>query len=134
MVGIPKTSRYIPINLVDIEFTVTDKGTVYQVKGMPFGATAFTDANKNLTADVTIAGKSVVQLLQAGPQSLQVALNKRQQLLVEAGVIDVADEYLILFPSNLSSESTSSAFEALKILLRPAAVLMLHQVQLLKHH
>lgn len=110
LVSIPKTSRYIPINLSTIEFTVTDKGTVYKVTGANYGATAFTDANKNLTADVTITGKSVVQLLQAGPQSLQVALNKRQQLLVEAGVIDVADEYLILFPSNLSSESTSSAF------------------------
>lgn len=114
MVGIPKTSRYIPILINDIQFTVTDKGTVYQVRGMPFGDTAFTDANKNLTADVTIAGKSVVQLLQAGPQSLQVALNKRQQLLVEAGVIDVADEYLILFPSNLSSESHNNLGNSLR--------------------
>ena len=110
LVSIPKTSRYIPILISDIDFTVSDKGTVYEVKAMPFGGTAFTDANSNLTSDVTVTGASVQQLLQSGEKSLQVALNKRQQLLVESGVIDVADEYLILFPQNLSSESTSSAF------------------------
>jgi hypothetical protein len=110
LVSIPKTSRYIPILLTDIDFTVTDKGTVYEVKAMPFGGIAFTDSNSNLTSDVTVTGASVQQLLQSGEKSLQVALNKRQKLLVDAGVIDVADEYLILFPQNLSSESTSSSF------------------------
>ena len=110
LVSIPKTSRYIPIRLTDIDFTVTDKGSIYQVQADPWNSTALTDATSNLTADVTIAGATVQQLLQSGPKSLQVALNKRQQLLVDAGVIDVADEYLILFPQNLSSESTSSAF------------------------
>ena len=110
MVSIPKTARYIPIRLTDIDFTVTDKGSVYQVQADPWNASALTDATSNLTADVTIAGATVQQLLQSGPKSLQVALNKRQKLLVDAGVIDVADEYLILFPQNLSSESTSSAF------------------------
>jgi hypothetical protein len=110
LVSIPKTSRYIPILISDIDFTVSDKGTVYDVKAMPFGSIAFTDANSDLTSDVTVTGASVQQLLQSGEKSLQVALNKRQQLLVEARVIDVADEYLILFPQNLSSETTSSAF------------------------
>jgi hypothetical protein len=110
LVSIPKTSRYIPILLTDIDFTVTDKGTVYEVKAMPFGGIAFTDSNSNLTSDVTVTGASVQQLLQSGEKSLQVALNKRQKLLVDAGVIDVADEYLILFPQSLSSESTSSSF------------------------
>jgi len=110
LVSIPKTSRYIPILISDIDFTVTDKGTVYEVKAIPFGGIALTDANSNLTSDVTVTGASVQQLLQSGEKSLQVALNKRQKLLVDAGVIDVADEYLILFPQNLSSESTSSSF------------------------
>jgi len=110
LVSIPKTSKYIPILITDIDFTVTDRGTVYDVQAMPFGSIAFTDANNNLTADVTVTGASVQQLLQSGEKSLQVALNKRQKLLVDAGVIDVADEYLILFPQNLSSESLSSAF------------------------
>jgi hypothetical protein len=110
LVSIPKTSRYIPILLTDIDFTVTDKGTVYEVKAMPFGGIALTDSNSNLTSDVTVTGASVQQILQSGEKSLQVALNKRQKLLVDAGVIDVADEYLILFPQNLSSEATSSAF------------------------
>ena len=110
LVSIPKTARYIPIRLTDIDFTVTQAGSVYQVQADPWGSTALTDATSNLTADVTCTGASVQQLLQSGPKSLQVALNKRQKLLVEAGVIDVADEYLILFPQNLSSESTSSAF------------------------
>jgi hypothetical protein len=83
---------------------------VYEVKAMPFGGIALTDSNSNLTSDVTVTGASVQQLLQSGEKSLQVALNKRQKLLVDAGVIDVADEYLILFPQNLSSEATSSAF------------------------
>jgi hypothetical protein len=110
LVSIPKTSRYIPILISDIDFTVTDKGTVYDVKAVPFGSTAFTDANSNFTADVAVTGASVQQLLQSGEKSLQVALNKRQKLLVDAGLIDVPDEYLILFPQNLSSASTSSAF------------------------
>ena len=110
LVSIPKTSRYIPIQLAEIDFTITGAGSVYKVQAVPFGSIAFTDANKNFTADVSVTGATVQQLLQSGEKSLQVALNKRQKLLVDAGVIDVADEYLILFPQNLSSEATSSAF------------------------
>lgn len=109
MVSIPKTSRKIPILITDIDFTVNQDGSVYTVEGMPWGGIGLTDANSNLTSDVTIAGASVQQILQTGEKSLQVALNKRQQLLVEKKVIDVADEYLILFPQNISSESTSSS-------------------------
>jgi hypothetical protein len=109
MINIPNTSRYIPILISDIDFTVSHEGSVYTVQGMPWGGTGLADANKNLTSDVTATGASVQQLLQTGEKSLQTALNKRQQMLVETGVIDVPDEYLILFPQDLSSASTSGA-------------------------
>lgn len=106
---IPGTSRYIPILISDIDFTVSHEGSVYTVQGMPWGGTGLADSNSNLTSDVTATGASVQQLLQTGERSLQVALNKRQQMLVDTGVIDVPDEYLILFPQDLSSASTSGA-------------------------
>ena len=109
MVSIPNTLRYIPILISDIGFTVNQDGSVYTVTGMPWGASGLTDANNNLKADVTCTGSSVQQLLQTGEKSLQVALNKRQQMLVETGVIDIPDEYLILFPQDLSSAATSGA-------------------------
>jgi hypothetical protein len=109
MVNIPQTSRTIPILVTDIDFTVNQDGSVYSVEAMPWGGIALTDANNNLTSDVTVTGASVQQLLQTGERSLQVALNKRQQMLVDAGVIDVPDEYLILFPQDISSASTSGA-------------------------
>jgi hypothetical protein len=109
MVNVPNTSRYIPILISDIDFTVDHEGSKYTVQGMPWGGTALTDANNNLTSDVTASGASVQQLLQTGEKSLQVALNKRQQMLVETGVINVPDEYLILFPQDLSSSATSGA-------------------------
>lgn len=109
MVNIPQTSRYIPILISDIDFTVDHEGSKYTVQGMPWGGTGLADANVNLTSDVTCTGASVQQLLQTGESSLQVALNKRQQLLVETGVIDIADEYLILFPQDISSAATSGA-------------------------
>ena len=107
---IPGTTRYIPILISDIDFTVNEEGSKYTVKGMPWGGIGLTDANNNLTADVTCAGASVQQILQTGEKSLQVALNKRQRLLVETGVIDVPDEYLILFPNTLQTSATSGAF------------------------
>ena len=107
---IPGTSRYIPILIAEIDFTVNQDGSVYTIKGMPWGASGLTDANSNFTADVTCAGASVQQILQTGEKSLQVALNKRQQLLVDAGVIDEPDEYLILFPDSLQTSATSGVF------------------------
>jgi hypothetical protein len=51
----------------------------------------------------------VQEVLQTGAKSLQTVLNARAQSLVTKKIVEVADQYVILFPQAIASESAASA-------------------------
>jgi hypothetical protein len=112
MGNIPNTFRCIPFVITDIDMTVDEKGAIYQISAMPTSQSALANEYKNFKTDVSIDGKSVQEILQTGPQSLQVYLNT---LAEEAGKLRgpdfVPDEYVILFPQNSSSASNKAVSE-----------------------
>jgi hypothetical protein len=109
MANIPTTFRCIPFVITDIDMTVSEKGAVYKIGAMPTSQRALANEYKNFKTEVSIAGRSVQEALQTGPNSLQTYLNT---LAVEEGKNRgsdfVPDEYVILFPTDPASASTKS--------------------------
>ncbi len=106
---IPGTTRYLPIKISNISMNVTGAGSTYNVSAFAFNEQALSNQVAQVKTDVTIKGKTVQEVLQTGEYSLQAALNKRQKDMVEKGILQVADQYLILFPNDIASNSSGSS-------------------------
>jgi len=106
MGNIPTTFRCIPFVITDIDMTVDNKGAIYQISAMPTSQAALANEYKNFKTEVSVDGKSVQEVLQTGPNSLQVYLNKvAEEEAARRGPDFVPDEYVILFPKVWSSAS-----------------------------
>lgn len=110
MGNIPTTFRCIPFVITDIDMTVDHKGAIYQIGAMPTSQAALANEYKNFKTEVSIEGKSVQEILQTGPKSLQVYLNTvADEEAKRRGPDFVPDEYVILFPKDWSSAASKVA-------------------------
>jgi hypothetical protein len=109
---IPTTFRCIPFIITDIDMTVDANGAIYQIGAMPTSQVALTNEYKNFKTEVSIDGASVQELLQTGPNSLQVYLNTlADEEAARRGPDFVPDEYVILFPKDWSSATSKTVTE-----------------------
>ena len=105
--NIPGTTRHIPFNFNDMNMIVNEKGAVYSCTAQPCNQYALGDAVANLQSDHSTVGSTVQEILQTGEKSLQAVINQRAQLLVQKGIVPVADEYVIIFPTDPASSSSA---------------------------
>lgn len=108
MSTVPNTTRYFVFRFAEIGFKVTSSGTTYHCTGYNWASQAFTNKYNQLKSDKSIQGKTIQEVLQSGPESLQAVVNRRFQQLVKDGTIKVADEIVIMFPTDISSAGTST--------------------------
>ena len=99
----PGTRRIFPLKLVNIDFEVTEGGSVYNVKAIPWHEQALTNEVQSIKTDLQIQGKTVHELLQKGGFSLQQHINRRQEERKKKGEVVTPDEVVILFPTDRSS-------------------------------
>lgn len=97
-----KTRRVYPLKIVNAEFEVTDGGSVYNVACVPWNEQAQSETVQTVAVDTQIQGKDVVEMLQTGVQSLTTVLNKRILEKQQANTVTSPDEYIIVFPKDLS--------------------------------
>jgi len=102
-------SRRIPFSFTNMSMKVTEQGATYQCEAMAWVQSALLDEKTLFKSDAAVRGRTVQEILQTGENSLQATLNKRQQELVRTGAIAVADQYVILFPIDTSSQSGATA-------------------------
>lgn len=102
--------RFVPIKFTNIEFTVNESGTVYDVQAMPWNEQALTDQIDQIKTDISITGNTLVEMLQNGPNSLTTIMNGRLQERVNEGQNAEADEIVITFPQDISSGVTRDKF------------------------
>jgi len=107
--NIAGTSRRIPFRFKDISMTVTDAGSVYHCTAYPWNKQALSSHVSGIKTDASVKGVTVQEVLQTGEKSLQVMLNKRLQQLVTDKEVEVADQILILFPTDVSSAGVDNA-------------------------
>jgi hypothetical protein len=91
-----------PFKIVTAEFEVTDGGSVYSVTGVPWNEQAQSSTVQTVAVDTQIIGRNVVEMLQKGVQSLTTVLNKRILEKQQANTVTSPDEYIIIFPKNIS--------------------------------
>ena len=102
-ISAPGTRRIFPLKLVNIDFEVTEGGSVYNVQAIPWHEQALTNQIQSIKTDVTITGRTVQELLQAGGQSLMQHINRREQEKKKNGDVVTSDEFVILFPTKRDS-------------------------------
>jgi len=102
-ITVPNTRRVYPLKFVDIKFEVDEGGSKYRVQAIPFNEGALTDENQSSHTDIQIQGRSVVEMLQTGAESLASVLNNRELQKSEAGQSETANQYVIMFPTENSS-------------------------------
>jgi len=102
--------RMFPLKLVNIEFDVTEAGSVYSVQAIPYHEIALTDETQNTHTDVSFAGSTVAEMLQTGARSLTRVLNDREIAAEKAGKVKKGNQYVIMFPNTSSSSQESSQF------------------------
>lgn len=112
MQKIPGINRYIPIKLTTMTIKASEKGTRYLVRGYAYNNQAQTKEASQFKTDVQARGKTVQEILQTGPQSLQAVVNQRLMALKDKGVVKDPDEVIILFPEKIESSASSSGSTA----------------------
>jgi hypothetical protein len=111
---VPLVIRQIPIKLRELGMQVTGKGCTYTVDGYPWNEQALSKTYNEVKTDIGIecdkGGPYTIQnLLQRGQNSLQAVLNRRLQEAKKGGRVDVPDEMLIVFPTDLTSDPSSTS-------------------------
>ena len=103
------SKRMFPLKLSNVTFDVSEGGSNYEVTAIPYHEIALSDEIQQTQVAVDIKGTTIVDFLQTGPESLATILNTREQEQVKAGNKKIADEYVIMFPNELTSASAAGA-------------------------
>jgi hypothetical protein len=108
-VEIPNTTRWIPLRLSTMDFSVGTEGTTYQVSAYAYNEQALIDEIQTVYEDVELRGSTIADFLQIQEQealpSLTGILNQRQNAEKSAGNRPQPDQYVIAFPKNGDSLS-----------------------------
>jgi hypothetical protein len=102
-----RSKRMIPMQLSNVTFDVSEGGSTYQVTAVPYNEIALADEVQQTQVAVDIKGSTLVEFLQTGPESLATILNTREQEQLKSGNKKVADEYVIMFPTDLTSATSA---------------------------
>lgn len=109
VVTAPNARRLFPLKLTNVTFNVDENGSNYDIEAIPWHEQAMADETQKSVTDTALKGRSIVELLQTGGESLATVLNTRELELQQSGNKKVADKYVILFPTKDSSEEEQLA-------------------------
>lgn len=95
------TPYYIPINFINIEFSVTNSGSRYQAKAIAMSDTANANMFNQIKTEVNVNGARVDQVLENSAESVTNKLNSRSEEIEQTpGFIPGFDKYVIVFPTS----------------------------------
>jgi hypothetical protein len=100
---ISNCSRQIPFKFTNFNMKVNEQGAVYDCEAMVYNQSALLDANTKFKTDVSIAGRTVQEVLQTGDKSLQTVINQKLKEIAIVNKIAKPDQILILFPKALAT-------------------------------
>lgn len=109
MKKVPFSTRHIPIRLSMATMNSSAQGTRYLVNAYATQGQALTTEFASLKTDMTIEGKTIQEVLQTGPNSLQAVINRKLDEAVKNKQVKVADRVVILFPKEDSNSKSVAA-------------------------
>jgi hypothetical protein len=103
---VPNCTRHIPFTVTSVDIQATEAGSKYTVNCTSISTMALTVLKQTVPTDINISGKTVQEVLQSGPLSLQNIVNttKKQNAIKD----QVSDQILILFPTDISSSAVDA--------------------------
>ena len=102
--------RMFPLKFINVEFSVTEQGSVYVVQAIPYQEIALTDETQSTNVDTSFTGATVAEMLQTGAKSLTRILNDKELADESAKKVEKANQYIIMFPSTSSSNEEAQQF------------------------
>lgn len=108
---VPFSTRHIPIRLTMMEIKSSAEGSRYLINGFAINGLAQTTEFASLQTETSIKGKTVQEVLQTGPQSLQAVVNAKLNESKKSEDVALANQIVILFPKedDLPSSVTPAA-------------------------
>jgi hypothetical protein len=107
-VQIDRTTKYIPLKLRTLDMRVSGRGSEYDIAAYPWNERAYSSIYSQFKTEMSIAGKTVGEMLQTGKKSLQAVLNARLAEAVRRKDVNVPDQILISFPKDLATDTSMS--------------------------
>jgi len=94
---IPKTTKYFPFSMINLEFDVDNKGAVYKVKGVPINYTASSPLDNTIPFHVEISGQTLEELFNGtkkitAPDELDFLTTEPTSVVVNRGLATALDE------------------------------------------
>ena len=111
-VEVPYARRFFPIKLTNSTFSVNEGGSTYMVEAIAWNERALSDSVQQVKTDIAIKGRTVKEILQSGAQSVTAVMNSRLLDMQEANQVNVADQFVIIFPNDRASTAGATANEA----------------------
>lgn len=121
-VQIDNANVRIPMKIQNINMKVTGKGCEYDVRAYPWNEQGYSTIYSKLKSDVSIQGKTVIEMLQTGEDSLQYNLNRWLAEAVKRKDVNVPDQILISFPNDLKTGDSVSPPPANSATVNPNSV------------
>ena len=97
----PSLTRYIPIRILDIKFSVKSGGSTYECEAIPYNEFGYRSPLSDLKTTANLTGSKVGELL----IGLQNALNGYAFNLIKDNDMDYPDQYNITFPKDFSEKT-----------------------------
>lgn len=82
---IPNTTKYIPFSMVDMQFDVSVKGTVYKIKGVPCHHSAQTPLDNTIPFHMEIQGGTIDEIFNGPIKSSDVANSLKSESAGSSG-------------------------------------------------
>ena len=100
---------FIPISIYQIEFNVSQGGSVYTVEATSTSEAGLSDAVNKVKTTINAVGTTVYEVLNGEDRSVSSTLNQRIANLEEEDVLSKGDRYIIAFPRDLNGMKNAIA-------------------------
>lgn len=97
-------TRFIPIKIVDCKFKVTQAGTIYDVRAIPYNEIGFQEQYQLTFSDVQVSGNNVGEMLKTGDKSLENQIKQKFTEIKKLLSLDSIDDVRIDFPKSFDED------------------------------
>lgn len=91
---------YIPIQILNVNFSVAGSGSTYEVQAVPYSEVALSDEVAEIKSDINTVGTTVSDILSGVDRSVAATMNQRRSALEESGAQPNGDRVIIAFPKD----------------------------------
>ena len=91
---------FIPIQIINMDLSVSGQGSVYQVTAVPMAESGLADNVNKIKTPIKSAGLRLHEVLETNDTSVTAGINSHIEALEESGALSKYDRYIIAFPKD----------------------------------